>query len=194
MDYYYDSEFLEDGFTIELLSLGIVAGDGREYYAVSADFRLDRLLTEPWLLANVVPSLPISVGRDADDNPITIAWDTDHPDWAAVKPRAEIAVEVRDFLLAADPPALYAWYADYDHVVLCQLWGRMIDLPEGLPKLTLDLKQEVVRLGNPRVPAQATGAHNALADARHNAVVHQFLRTVTAGEGWTEPMTLVGGA
>src|SRR4051812_11038169 len=34
MKYFYDTEFLEDGQTIELISIGIVAEDGREYYAV----------------------------------------------------------------------------------------------------------------------------------------------------------------
>ncbi len=30
--YFYDCEFLENGNTIELISIGIVADDGREYY------------------------------------------------------------------------------------------------------------------------------------------------------------------
>lgn len=32
--YDYDCEFLEDGKTIALISIGIVADDGRTYYAV----------------------------------------------------------------------------------------------------------------------------------------------------------------
>ena len=40
--YFYDTEFIEDGVTIELVSIGIVAEDGREYYAVSTEFRADR--------------------------------------------------------------------------------------------------------------------------------------------------------
>lgn len=35
--YCYDTEFLEDGSTIELISIGIVCEDGREYYAVNSD-------------------------------------------------------------------------------------------------------------------------------------------------------------
>ena len=35
MRYFYDTEFLEDGETIDLISIGIVAEDGREYYAVT---------------------------------------------------------------------------------------------------------------------------------------------------------------
>ena len=38
MRYFYDTEFIEDGSTIELVSIGIVAEDGREFYAVSTEF------------------------------------------------------------------------------------------------------------------------------------------------------------
>ena len=44
MKYYLDTEFHEykkNGIdTIELISIGIVAEDGREYYAISKDFNL----------------------------------------------------------------------------------------------------------------------------------------------------------
>lgn len=35
----------------------------------------------------------------------------------------------------------WAYYADYDHVALCWLFGKMIELPKGFPKYTHDLKQ-----------------------------------------------------
>ena len=63
--------------------------------------------------------------------------------------------------------ALPADYGAYDHVVLCQLFGRMIDLPDGVPMFTNDLQQELRRRGNPPLPEQAAGVHNALEDARH---------------------------
>lgn len=42
MRYFYDTEFIEDGHTIELISIGVVAEDGREYYAVSTEFDPER--------------------------------------------------------------------------------------------------------------------------------------------------------
>jgi len=38
-------------------------------------------------------------------------------------------------------PEFYAYYADYDWVVFCWLFGRMIDLPKGFPWYCKDLKQ-----------------------------------------------------
>lgn len=181
MRIFYDTEFLEDGETISLISIGMVAEDGREYYAVSQDATrrpLRRRIREhPWLMANVVPSLPKFYGDANLYMPRRWLFNYSDP---CVKPRHLIAREVRDFILAAPGPQLWARYGAYDHVALCQLWGRMIDLPDGVPMWTNDLKQECERLGNPEVPQQAAGEHNALADARHNRVIAGFLAGVSA--------------
>ena len=39
--FFYDCEFIEDGTTIELVSIGVVDEDGREFYAVSTEFDPD---------------------------------------------------------------------------------------------------------------------------------------------------------
>lgn len=38
-------------------------------------------------------------------------------------------------------PIFYGYYSAYDHVALCWLFGKMIDLPKGFPMYTIDLKQ-----------------------------------------------------
>ena len=176
MKIYYDTEFLEDGRTIDLISIGLAAEDGREYYAVNSDAPWERIKDSDWLVRNVLPSLPVT-GRKSLDTylkhspnsfprpPLSIVG----PDLAdtRVRPRQVIANEVRDFILAAPDPQLWAWYAAYDHVALCQLWGPMINLPEGVPMWTNDLKQEAERLGNPDLPSMPdANEHNALSDAR----------------------------
>ena len=52
MRFFYDSEFIEDGRTIELISIGVVAEDGREYYAVSSEFDPSR--AGDWVRGNAV--------------------------------------------------------------------------------------------------------------------------------------------
>src|SRR5690606_20734780 len=54
--YFYDSEFIEDGSTIDLISIGVVCEDGREYYAVSTEFDASR--AGPWVRKHVLPKLP----------------------------------------------------------------------------------------------------------------------------------------
>ncbi|MFC8182439.1 3'-5' exoribonuclease domain-containing protein [Rhodococcus sp. NPDC057297] len=170
MKYFYDTEFLDDGRTIELISIGIVSSDGREYYAVNSEMPEDRIKNDRWLCENVIPSLPLN-GREPKVNKHTSGngyyWSLDRRS-TIVKPKWVIANEVREFLLDGEgEPELWAWYAAYDHVVLAQLFGKMIHLPKGLPMYTNDLKQEAHRLGDPELPEQEVGEHNALADARH---------------------------
>lgn len=168
MKYFYDTEFLEDGEGIGLISVGIVAEDGREYYAVNQDFPLVEVLVSEWLTQNVVPSLPIRIShRDIEGRPNQLDWDQTHPDFEAVKRHKVIAEEVRGFLLAAGTPELWADYGAYDHVVLCWLWGSMMDLPAGIPMYTNDIQQEAHRLGVVDLPQQDAGEHNALNDARN---------------------------
>lgn len=42
-----------------------------------------------------------------------------------------------------EPITLFGYYSAYDHVALCWLFGKMIDLPKGFPMYTIDLKQEL---------------------------------------------------
>jgi hypothetical protein len=181
---WYDTEFLEDGKTIELISIGLVREDGAEYYAVSEDATKRRLRrrirNSDWLMANVVPSLPKFHGDANLTAPNRWLFNYSDP---CVKPRHVIAREVRGFILATPGPELWAWYGAYDHVALAQLFGRMIDLPKGVPMWTNDLKQECERLGNPQVPQQPAGQHNALQDARHNRVIDSFLSAIAYQKG-----------
>jgi hypothetical protein len=161
---YYDTEFLEDGCTIDLISVGMVAEDGRELYAINADMPFHAIMHHEWLMANVMPHLPVKL--HSGDGP-DVMWDENHPDMASVEDRWDIAALVREFILATPRPELWAWYAAYDHVALCQLWGPMASLPKGVPMWTNDLKQEAQRLGNPDLPSMpGVSEHNALSDAR----------------------------
>jgi hypothetical protein len=170
---FYDTEFLENGRTIDLISIGMVSDDGREYYAVNRDMPVRRIRGHQWLMDNVVPALPHGQGDRRNHVPAKDLFDSMDP---VVKRRRTIAREVAAFIQAAgDDVELWAWYGAYDHVALAQLWGPMIDLPDGVPMWTNDLRQEAHRLGNPGMPAQAGRVHNALDDARHNRVMAQHL-------------------
>jgi hypothetical protein len=170
----YDTEFIEDGRTIDLISIGMVAEDGRELYLVNGNqLIISRAYEHVWLRANVIPSLPVR----ASGIGAFWEWDKVHPDWLAINRRETIAASVRDFILAVPDPQLWADYCAYDHVVLCQLWGSMIDLPEGIPMWTHDLRQEAERLGNPELPPlPGVTEHNALSDAREVAFRLRWLR------------------
>src|SRR5581483_2856377 len=87
---------------------------------------------------------------------------------------ATIATRIREFIGNA-APEFWGYYADYDWVVFCQIFGAMIDLPEGWPMFCLDLKQLCIEQGNPNLPKQQSTEHHALNDARWNKAVYNFL-------------------
>ena len=148
MRFFYDCEFIEDGTTIDLVSIGAVGEDGREFYAVSTEFDPSR--AGPWVRANVLPKLPPPADR---------AW----------RSRRQLRAELLQFLTSAPGDVeLWAWIAAYDHVALCQLWGSMPALPRALPRFTRELKQRWEDAGYPPLPAPTVDAHDALADARLN--------------------------
>lgn len=143
MQYFFDTEFIEDGKTIDLVSIGMVCSDGREYYAISTEF--DSTKADGWVKRNVLDKL------ESDPH--------------YYKPRNQIRDEILDFV--DEKPEFWAYYADYDWVVFCQLFGRMIDLPKHFPMFCMDLKQLLFMLDNPKVPKlDEDVAHNALTDAK----------------------------
>ncbi|WP_059174445.1 3'-5' exoribonuclease domain-containing protein [Rhodococcus rhodochrous] len=186
MRYFYDTEFLEDGRTIELISIGIVAEDGREYYAVNSDMPVDRITKDDWLLNNVWPHLPLVgykaglqyVGNGEHAVRTQQAGTLDRTS-TLVRPKWVIANEVREFLLVHTDNEreleLWADYGAYDHVALAQLWGQMIRLPKGLPMFTREFQQAWRDRGAPDLPDQTDGQHDALADARHLKVSFEYL-------------------
>lgn len=104
------------------------------------------------------------------------------------------------------PPEFYAYYADYDWVAFCWLFGRMMDLPKGFPMYCRDLKQMLDEKAYKSLLAQGTtetmihmvgiegrlqrfkrmpeypkqeNEHHALADAQWNMKLYQFITSVS---------------
>lgn len=169
---FYDTEFLEDGKSIELISIGMVReSDGKELYLVNRDMPVKRIKKHPFLSKHVWPSLP----RLLNDELRILHKDPLNKQDPCVQPLDEVATRVRRFVTNTSDPQLWAWYGAYDHVALAWLFGPMSDLPNGIPMWTNDIRQEAERLGNPQMPEQKRGVHNAIEDARHNMVMAHFL-------------------
>ena len=257
MKYFIDTEFLEGtqkGWfgkttkpTIDLISIGIVCEDGREYYAISKDFnikeawnkydRADQTMFEKqngfkgrkvyWVRENVLK--PIYYELMFGDSPKRTDDYFTYPIFKKLinkygKTTKQIAEEIVQFVDArwieegnvskgfmypggtsieevkTTNVQFYGYYADYDWVVFCWLFGKMIDLPKGFPMYCIDLQQTLEELQKledssalheslcgeyPREAVQykecrdypkQTNEHNALADARWNFELYKFLQ------------------
>lgn len=186
MNYYYDCEFLEGkqrlrktfwealfAFkketvpTIDMISIGIVADDGREYYAVSKDFNLNEAWNRYdikyvndgqggrnqkvyWIRENVLYPIYRELYMketgittpDVINNLNYIFSDFKYYIEKYGKTNDQIAKEVEKFCTRTYCGTdLYGYYPAYDHVVLMWLFGKMLNRPKGFPMFTNDLKQ-----------------------------------------------------
>lgn len=123
-----------------------------------------------WVKANVLPAMQLSQADQASVKNGNTTY--------GLQPHV-IAAEIIDFI-GNDKPEFITYYGAYDWVAFCQLFGVMVDLPRGWPMYSFDLKQWCDMLGNPKLPLQGKGEHNALADARWNKKAYEFLATVSA--------------
>lgn len=159
MKIFFDTEFIEDGKTIEMLSIGLVREDGETYYAESVEAIPFWEIADFWVKQNVIAHLKSNNSSDFVPE---------------LKKRSRIAKEIVEFV--GKEPEFWAYYADYDWVVLCQLYGRMIDLPEGWPMFCRDIIQLRHDLGSPELPSQAGIEHIAIDDALWNKEAYEFLK------------------
>ena len=266
--YFIDCEFLEwtqkESFpinlirketkpTIDLISIGIVSEDNREYYAISKDFNLyeawNRLemkyddslppiknrqmgycgyLAEEaifraipkkvyWIRENVLKPIFkefLNPVIDSKDNNLRVF---NYKNFKTLvnkygKSNKQIADEIKMFIGTKETvenyeevkhllnPQFYGYYSAYDHVALCWLFGKMIDLPKGFPMYTIDLKQmldekvenysdhfsngnesfetKLSWIKNKDNYPKQTNEHNAIADAKWNKQLYEFLKDV----------------
>lgn len=154
MKIFFDTEFYENGRTIDLISIGMVREDGLEYYAETLRAAVLARSTE-WLAENVAPHLhqPLRVNNRT------------------------IAADIVAFV--GEKPEFWAYYSAYDWVALCQLYGTMMQLPKGWPMFCMDVKQLCLSLGNPELPKQTSVEHYALADARWTKQCWEFLMSLS---------------
>lgn len=120
MLYHLDTEFFEAPYSIELISIGIVADDGRKYYAENRFANLGMAMRNEWMVENVLSKL-----GDYDDR--------FYP--------PEIQQGIIDFVGNDPHPWFMADFASYDWYFFCRLFGGMMKLPKGWPMYVLDLAQ-----------------------------------------------------
>lgn len=239
MKYFFDCEFFE-GFHkplfgkrrhfIDLISIGILCEDGREYHAVSNEFDLKRVWNDAWMKENVLEQLHNDLYSLQGGYAKMYHWKLFEDfnlkclrnliRWHG-KSNAKIANEIYQFVcpykladeyagvgsitdgaegyLTTNPPEFYAYYSDYDWVLFCSLFGKMIDLPKGFPMYCIDLKQTMDSMlmkqenkyagesrieswlntckNHPSYPKQEN-EHNALSDAKWNYELYKFLQSL----------------
>lgn len=165
--YFIDTEFCERGHgkPIDLISIGIVAEDGREYYAVNASFKTRH--ANPWVKANVLPKLPKRNVSQLDGPRLqneAMLW----------KPYDLIAQQIVRFIDDDNAPEFWGWCCDFDYVVVSQLIG-FNRWPSAWPYYFRDLQQVIDEGRRDISEVERTGNHTAIEDAREMKRIWEYL-------------------
>lgn len=174
MKYFLDTEFNQTVDPVELISLGIVAEDGREFYGTAAGFREEAC--DDWLKTNVLPALDIL--------PPNFRFDPMDSSKSRYCPKATLSVMrtyLENFIGIDRDIEFWGYYADYDWYLFTRFWGFM-NMPKHFPKLCFDIKQYQHQLegikGKITLPKAFKPEHHALVDARWNKHAYEFLQKI----------------
>lgn len=172
MRYFLDTEFNDNVDPVGLISIGIVADDGREFYAIHDKYSKgspDSKTCNDWVRINVLPHL--------DDAEVLadIALNSNGCNYI-VGSLNGIRDELQDFV-GNDPfPEFWAYYGHYDWFLVTRLWKSFMHLPKKWPTACFDLHQYAKHHGLQRnLPKKLTPGHHALVDARWTKLAFQHV-------------------
>jgi len=184
MKWFLDTEFLEKPNTIDLISIALINEKGDEFYYLNKRCNLRAAWKDGWIREHVLFSIykeniqgdmqnmiPFTyrnikrifknLGSEPKDIASKILWQTTKN------------YDTTD----ENPPEFWGYFSDYDWVVFCWLYGRMINLPQQYPMFCRDLKQLMEERGYKDPPIKEINNHSALDDARWNKKLYEFLNS-----------------
>ena len=154
MRFFIDTEFIDPGnglADVRLISLGVVADNGDEFYAIDKDYPED--LANDWVKQNVLPRVR-----------------KQRQFW---KSREAIAQQLQDFVDARSQPGqgrpeFWGYFCSSDWLLVGQLYGSIWERPPGWPQLCHEIATyaKVIGASKSSLPPMPSTAHDALVDAR----------------------------
>lgn len=150
MKIFFDTEFTGLTQSTRLISIGMMAQDGREFYAEleSKYYRQD--LVNDWIRENVIVNL------------LHMNIVTPH----------QLADQIKEFLEPYEQIEMWSDCLSYDWVLFCQIFGGAFEVPQNIYYIPFDLSTLMKVKGidpdvNREYFAGITGSkHNSLHDAR----------------------------
>jgi len=148
MEIFFDTEFTGLQQDTDLLSIGIVDENGKEFYAELNDYRQDKI--DDWLRDNVIANLTKENVVDSK----------------------ELKLQLDEYFLAYDNVEIWSDCLSYDWVLFNQIWGHAFNIPKNICYIPFDICTLFKVKGiDPDVNREEFAGiegkkHNALHDAR----------------------------
>lgn len=177
MNVYFDTEFtgLHKGTT--LISIGLIASNGKKFYAEIVDY--DRSQVNDWIKENVINNL-WAVSKTIDE--------CSKFEYYHLGTKEQIAQKLKEWFLEFDSVQLISDVAHFDMVLLIDLFGGAFDLPKNVNPSCHDINQDIAKfLGVTEREAfdvsrecflgicLSSEKHNALYDAEIIKEIYEFI-------------------
>ena len=193
MNIYFDTEFTGLHKNTTLISLGMVADNGKSFYAEFTDY--DESQCDDWIKENVIANLKFKGGQFTRLS----RHDDGRPNINAIEMRAPkeiVREQLRTWLKQFDSVQFVSDVCHYDFVLLIDLFGTAFDLPSNVNASCHDINQDIARhYGISEKEAFDLSREELLKNvgifdgAKHNSLYDAFIiRTIYYSLPWMEGM------
>lgn len=134
MNIYFDTEFTGLYKDTDLISIGLISDDGKEFYAEFTDFRTDRI--DDWIEENIL-SNTVRYGKLSEID--VVLDETNYYEGT----KEEIKEQLWKWLSQFDEVQLISDVCHYDMVLLIDIFGTAFDLPTNVTPSCHDINQDI---------------------------------------------------
>jgi hypothetical protein len=160
---FFDCEFTGLHQQTTLVSIGLIAEDGRTFYAEFTDY--DKGQVDAWIKENVIDNLSIPGNIESSGGPLELM---------VRGSTAVVGSALRQWLTQFDQVEIWSDVLAYDWVLFCQLFGHAFNIPKNVYYIPFDLATFFKVKGiDPDINRErflewpdSENKHNALWDAR----------------------------
>ena len=165
MNIYFDTEFTGLHKNTTLISIGMIAENGKTFYGELTDY--DRTQVDKWIRDNVMANLYHPNGEILDD------CENDAGNWIAYGTKDRIRFYLSKWLAQFDEIEIWSDCLAYDWVLFNDIFGTAFDIPKNIYYIPFDICTLFkIRGVDPDISREAfvnmvsNEKHNALWDAK----------------------------
>lgn len=152
MNLFFDLEFTGLRKDTTLISIGIVAEDGKKFYAELFDY--DRDQCDDWIKENVINNLKFKNPKEHEQNYYVVSRYKNNPIPSDLYKgysvelqgnKKEVAQELSRWISQFDSVQFVSDVCHYDMVLLIDLFGTAFDLPDNVSPVCHDINADIAR-------------------------------------------------
>jgi len=163
---FFDTEFTGLHQDTTLISIGLVADNGRTFYAELTDY--DKSQVDKWIQENVIDNLIYTGHKTNERGEILVGASA-----VVLGNRETVAVRLAEWLDSFNEDEIEMWSdcLAYDWVLFCQLWRNAFNIPKCVYYIPFDLSTAFRIAGiDPDVNREKFSGRDALTPRKHNAL------------------------